>query len=456
MKFSPRSSLRQVHLLRLPCLCLLGMSLVGSVLFSSLSMAETLSEVINKALVSHPQAQAGLSRYRAAIENIDVAWGGWWPSVDVATGIGGQKKSYPDDQPNEALGDKSFTRKEASFSISQNLFSGFNTSRSVDRARHSAAAEYLRLRNTLQDLALDITDVYLKVLERRDMVQLAEENLELHNSILKQIAQRSRQGVARSSDLNQVEGRVARATVNVINARNNLMDAESEYYSLVGVMPGDLKQPDTYELAVYESFDEALQASVKRHPGILATEKDIKASESEESATDSSFFPSLDINIDKSWKHNADGQLGTHADTTAVLKLSYNLFRGGSDRARSKESAYRTQESRAQRDRMLRNAEETLRLAWSAREFIGEQMEHLRLHEASSKKTVKAYQEQFNIGKRTLLDLLDSENELFQSSRSLTSAVYQEVFARFRIVAATGELLDNLEIILPADWQEQD
>ncbi|WP_448218778.1 TolC family outer membrane protein [Endozoicomonas sp. 2B-B] len=418
-------------------------------------MAETLSEVINKALVSHPQAQAGLSRYRAAIENIDVAWGGWWPSVDVTTGIGKQKKDYPKEITSDQDG-VTFNRREASFSISQNLFSGFNTSRSVDRARHSAAAEYLRLRNTLQDLTLDITDVYLKVLERRDMVQLAEENLELHNSILKQIAQRSRQGVARSSDLNQVEGRVARATVNVINARNNLMDAESEYYSLVGAMPGDLKQPDTYELAVYESFDEALQASVNRHPGILATEKDIKASESEESATDSSFFPSLDINIDKSWKHNADGQLGTHADTTAVLKLSYNLFRGGSDRARSKESAYRTQESRAQRDRMLRNAEETLRLAWSAREFIGEQMEHLRLHEASSKKTVKAYQEQFNIGKRTLLDLLDSENELFQSSRSLTSAVYQELFARFRIVAATGELLDNLEIILPADWQEQD
>lgn len=371
-------------MLRLPRLCLSGVFLAGSVLFSSVSMAETLSEVINKALTSHPQTQAGLSRYRAASENIDVAWGDWWPSVDVTTGIGGQKKDYPDDQNNGNSG-VNFTRKEASFSISQNLFSGFNTSSSVDQARHSAAAEYLRLRNTLQDLTLEITDVYLKVLERRDMVQLAEENLELHNSILKQIAQRSRQGVARSSDLNQVEGRVARATVNVINARNNLMDAESEYYSLVGAMPGDLKQPDTYELAVYESFDEALQASVKRHPGILAAEKDIKASESEESATDSSFYPSLDINIDKSWKHNADGQLGSYEDTTAVLKLSYNLFRGGSDRARSKESAYRTQESRAQRDRMLRNVEETLRLAWSAHEFIGEQMEHLRLHEASSK-----------------------------------------------------------------------
>ncbi|WP_257281281.1 TolC family outer membrane protein [Endozoicomonas sp. ISHI1] len=456
MKFNPISSSRQVLLLRLSRSCLLGISLAGSFLFSSLSMAETLSEVINKALISHPQTQAGLSRYRAATENIDVAWGGWWPSVDITTGIGGQKKSYPDDQPNETVGDKSFTRKEASFSISQNLFSGFNTSSSVEQARHTAAAEYLRLRSTLQDLTLEITDVYLKVLERREMVELAEENLKLHNSILKQIAQRSRQGVARSSDLNQVEGRVARATVNVINARNNLIDAESEYYSLVGSMPGDLEQPDAYKLAVHGSFDEALQASVRRHPGILATEKDIKASESEESATDSSFFPSLDVNIDKSWKHNADGQLGTHVDTTAVLKLSYNLFRGGSDRARSKESAYRTQESRAQRDRMLRNVEETLRLAWSAHEFVGEQMEYLRQHEASSKKTVKAYQEQFNIGKRTLLDLLDSENELFQSSRNLTSAIYQEVFARFRIVAATGELLDNLEINLPVGWHEQE
>lgn len=455
MKFNPISSSRQVLLLRLSRLCLLGISLAGSFLFSSLSMAETLSEVINKALISHPQAQAGLSRYRAATENIDVAWGGWWPSVDITTGIGKQKKEYPDDITNDQDG-VTYNRREASFSISQNLFSGFNTSSNIEQARHSAAAEYLRLRNTLQDLTLEITDVYLKVLERREMVQLAEENLELHNAILKQIAQRSRQGVARSSDLNQVEGRVARATVNVINARNNLVDAESEYYSLVGSMPGDLEQPDAYKLAIHESFGEALQASVSRHPGILATEKDIKASEADESANDSSFFPSLDINIDKSWKNNADGQLGTHVDTTAVMKLSYNLFRGGSDRARSKESAYRTEESRAQRDRMLRNVEETLRLAWSAHEFIGEQMQHLRQHEASSKKTVKAYQEQFNIGKRTLLDLLDSENELFQSSSNLTRAVYQQVFARFRIVAATGELLENLEIILPVHWHEQE
>ncbi|KEQ18340.1 hypothetical protein GZ78_12575 [Endozoicomonas numazuensis] len=407
-------------------------------------------------MASHPQAQASLNRYRAATESIDVAWGGWWPSVDVTTGIGSQKKSYPDDQPNEALGDKSFTRKEASFSIRQNLFSGFNTSSSVDQARHSAAAEYLRLRNTLQDLTLQITDVYLKVLERKDLLELAEENLEVHDSILKQIAQRARQGVARSSDLDQIKGRVARATANVINARNNLMDAESEYYSLVGTMPGELEQPGSYKLAIHESFEHALQASVSRHPGILATEQDIKASESQASATESSYFPTLDIEIDKSWRNNADGQLGTHEDTTAMLRLRYNLFRGGSDKARSKESAYRTEESRAQRDRMLRNVEETLRLAWSAHEFIGEQKQYLRQHEDSSKKTVKAYREQFNIGKRTLLDLLDSENELFQSSRSLTSAIYQEAFSRYRIVAATGELLERLDIVLPVDWQEQE
>ncbi|WP_172806783.1 TolC family outer membrane protein [Endozoicomonas arenosclerae] len=456
MKFSPISSLGKMSLLDASRNFLLAGVLAGSSLFSSSLMAETLSEVINKALAEHPQAQAGLNRYRAATESIDVAWGAWWPSIDITTGIGGQKKSYPDDQPNEALGDKSFTRKEASFSVRQNLFSGFNTSSSVAQSRHSAAAEYLRLRNTLQDLALRIADVYLKVLERRDLVELAEENLEVHNSILKQIAQRARQGVARSSDLDQIQGRVARATANVINARNNLMDAESEYHSLVGSMPGDLEQPGSYKLNIQESFDQALQASVSRHPGILATEQEIKASESQESATDSSYFPTLDIEVDKSWRNNADGQLGTHEDTTAMLRLRYNLFRGGSDRARSKESAYRTEESRAQRDRMLRNVEETLRLAWSAYEFIGEQKQYLRQHEESSKKTVKAYREQFNIGKRTLLDLLDSENELFQSSRSLTTAVYQEAFARYRIIAATGELLEKLEIILPADWQEQE
>ena len=136
-----------------------------------------------------------------------------------------------------------------------------------------------------------------------------------------------------------------------------------------------------------------------------------------------------------------------------MLRVRYNLFRGGADSARLSEGAYRAEESRAQRDRVLRTLEETLRIAWAAYEFTEQQQEFLRLHEQSSRESVVAYREQFNIGKRTLLDLLDSENELFQSSRSLTSSIYQEAFARYRVFAATGQLMNVLGVKTQDEWQ---
>ena len=424
---------------------------LGCLSISSLGFAETLQDVLNKALKTNPQTLASLNRYRAQVENADAVWGQYFPSVDVTVGVGKQRKDT--EGFSDGTNDKLITRKDASFSVKQNLFSGFNTQNSVDRARYQAKAELLRLKNTVQDVGLSIIDAYLKVLERRDMIDLAIENLKMHDDIYQQIRQRAQQGVARSSDLAQIEGRRARANANVINARNNLVDAESEFMALVGSMPEDLEQPGSWKLEMPESLDTALQNAVSLHPNALASAQEVKSSQSQYESQKSSFYPTLDIELDQNWKKDADGQPGRVRDGTAMLKLRYNLFRGGSDKARLYESAYRAEESRAQRDRVLRTLEETLRVAWAAFEFNLQQQEFLRIHEASSRQSVEAYREQFNIGKRTLLDLLDSENELFQSSRSLTTAIYQEAFARYRVFAATGQLMDVLDVSMPEGWE---
>ena len=421
----------------------------GSLILTPATHAESLQDTITKALQTNPQAQASMNRYRAEMEKIDEAWGAYLPSVDVSAGVGKQKKDQSGENATLANDGETFTRREASFSVKQNLFAGFNTKNSVEQSRHRASAEYLRMTNTLQDLSLKVVDAYLKVLERRDMIELAVENLKMHDVIYKQIQQRTQQGVARSSDLAQIEGRRARANANVINARNNLTDAESEFFALVGSMPGELEQPGSWKLELPKSIDTALEVAVKSNPNVMASNFEVKSSESQYESLKGSFYPTLDLEFDRNWKQDADGQIGKFLDTTAMLRLRYNIFRGGADKARLQEGAYRAEESRAQRDRVLRNIEESLRLAWAAYEFNGKQKEYLRLHQESSRESVEAYREQFNIGKRTLLDLLDSENELFQASRSLTSSIYQEAFARYRIFAATGQLMETLNVSAP-------
>ncbi|MGB0360853.1 MAG: TolC family outer membrane protein, partial [Endozoicomonas sp.] len=310
-----------------------------------------------------------------------------------------------------------------------------------------------RLLSTLEDLALKVIGVYLKVMECRELVELAEENLYIHNEIYTQIEQRVKQGVARSSDLIQVEGRLARANANLVNAHNNLSNAESEYRSLVGYNPSDLEFPSFENLLLPSELETAIQEVWKNNPNVKAADSDIDSFEHAFKSRKSAYLPTLDAEIDQSWKKDADGQIGENIDTQAMLHLRYNIFRGGGDKARLMESAYQMEERRSQKDRVMRDLEERARVAWASYQFAGEQRVYLLAHENASRKIVMAYKEQFSIGRRTLLDLLDSENELFQSSNSLTSAVYQESLARYRILAAMGSLLDNMGFVLPESWQ---
>ncbi len=424
----------------------------GLLIWSSEASAETLEEALGSALLSHPQAKVALSRLKAEQETIGAVAANFWPILDIAAGIGVQNKNVPDGI-NDRIDEKTFTRQEGSFSVRQNIFSGFNTSNSVKGAEKSAEAEQWRFYSTLQDLAFQVIDVYLKVLERRDLVDLAEENVEIHDEVYDQVKLRTKQGVARSTDLIEVRGRRARSKANLISARNNLMDAESEYRALVGHSPDDLELPSFEYSILPEDLNSGIKMGWQNHPNIKAADLDVESSEYAYSSLKSSYLPSLDAEFNQSWKHNADGQLGDYWDTVAMIRLRYNLFRGGGDKARLMESAYQAEERRSQKARVMRDIEEQMRISWAALLFTGEQREYLLRHEEATQDTVMAYREQFTIGKRTLLDLLDSENELFQSSNSLTSAVYQEIRARYRVLAAVGKLLVSMEFVIPDNWQ---
>ena len=423
---------------------LLAGMVISSIAWSNAGYADSLSKVLVKALSEHPQAQAARSRLLARQESVKAAKASYFPTLALTTGIGQQRKGSEGDtsENNNVLK----VRKEASLAIRQNLFSGFGTISAVQNAEKQAMAEQWRLRNTYDELALRVIDVYLKVLERRDQLELAEKNLKLHHEIYEQIKQRTAQGVARQSDLAQIEGRRARANANIISARNNLMDSESEYFSLVGVEAKNLEQPGSYNLPLPGSLEEALQVAKANNPGLKAAELDTRSARDQYKELRAAHFPTLDFEMDRSWRHNADGALGVGNDMVAMLRMRYNLFNGGGDQARLQESAYKVEENLAQKERAMRSMEERLRIAWAALMLTGQQKHFLALHEKSSEETVAAYQEQFNIGKRTLLDLLDGENELFQSSGSLISAVYQEAFARYRVLAETGRLLGVLNI----------
>ena len=409
--------------------------------------AASLEEAITQTLVSNPQAQASFNRYQASQETVKVARGGYLPTLDFKAGIGHERLDTPSTR------DKGFKPKENSLTLNQNLFDGLSTTNEYRRTKELQQGKMEQLRTKAESLALEVTDVYLKLLESRRQLVLSKNNLASHERIYNLIQQRHDQGVANQSDLYQIEGRLARARANQISTRNNLEDAETQYMRLVNQAPDELIMPHLDEQYIPADLEQAISIAVQDHPAIHSSNFDLTASQYGYDQTRSAFLPTVDLSLTQRWDKDINGLKGRHEDTVAMLTMKYNLFRGGSDSARRQEAAYRVEESRAMQQDTQRMIKETLRLAWAAMENLTAEQPHLKRHMDSSAQTVKAYQKQFELGKRTLLDLLDSENENFQAQRAYTNASHRALFARYRVLNGIGHLMKQLNVAMPNNWQ---
>jgi adhesin transport system outer membrane protein len=138
-----------------------------------------------------------------------------------------------------------------------------------------------------------------------------------------------------------------------------------------------------------------------------------------------------------------------------MLRMRYNLYNGGSDSDNIERTAYQLSKSKDFRDRAYRQVEEGLRLSWNALDLTLQQREFLIDHVDAASNTVIAYEKQYKIGKRTLLDLLNTENELFEARKEYVTAQYSELYAKFRVLNASGVLLPSLLVDTPEAWNNE-
>ncbi|HAS63956.1 MAG TPA: agglutination protein, partial [Vibrio sp.] len=162
----------------------------------------------------------------------------------------------------------------------------------------------------------------------------------------------------------------------------------------------------------------------------------------------------ISVEASQIWRGDAGGIEGSSDEFAAMLRLRYNLFNGGSDQDQAESAAYQLNKAKDFRDRTFRSVEEGLRLSWSALDLTVQQKEFLADHVDSASETVIAYQKQYRLGKRTLLDVLNTENELFEARKGYIDSKYDEQFAKYRIFNATGVLLDALRVDTPKEWHQ--
>jgi len=447
-----------------------AIALALSMLLAPTASSQTLEQAVAHTLDTNPDLRIAFNRFKAREEQVNQAVAGYMPSVDITAGYGWEQTDSPSTRRKAGQGDVDndgmidLERGEAGFSIKQMLFDGFYTSSEVDRYSFEASADQWALFSAAEDMALDVAKIYLNYIRSEQVLVLSEKNLASHKEIYEQIKQRTDSGLGSIADLSQISGRLARANANVISAKNNLKDARATFIRIVEATPDNLILPVPDADMLPKSLAQGILSAKSKHPVLKTAANDINAAKKERSSAKAIYFPQLSLELNGNWNNDTDGEDGYSAinsqnvngynnDLVAMVRVKYNLFAGGKDISREKETAYKINEAKEIQQRAYRQVVEGISLAWNAYEMLAPQKQFIRQHVEAAKQTQVAYEQQFNLGQRTLLDLLDTENELFEARKDYLQTDYDEIAARYRVLNATGDLLDSLRVTRPSEWR---
>lgn len=418
------------------------------------SQGETLEEAVRLAVSTNPEVLELAADRRAVNYELRQARGGFFPSVDFRGATGEEFTDSPTTRTREAPldnGEVWLWRNDSALTIRQLIFDGFETQSEVDRQKARVDSAAYRVGDTAETIGLNATLAYLDVARWRVLVGIAEDNVRAHEATLRDVRRLAEAGRGTVGDVSQAESRLAAARETLVRTEGSLRDVEANYIRLVGQAPADLVRPVLTDADLPYDREGAVDLAVRNNPAVLVFLADIETARAERRAADAPFFPRLDLEITGEANKNIDGVRGFERQLTAQAVMRYNLYRGGTDTAARQEQVERIIEAERALDRIRREVAEEARLAWHAMMTARGRVETLRDQVEANENVVNAYREQFLVARRFLLDLLDSQNELFQSRSALATQDYAALFAAHRVLAAGGTLLSTLGVERPED-----
>jgi len=399
----------------------------------------TLKDMVEKTITANPEVQSRYHRFLESGFEQDVAQGNFLPKADIVSTYRRQEELIkPGDGTN-------IPRSNNELVLRQMIFDGFATSNEVKRLGHANRVRYYELQSAMQNTTLEFMRAYIDANRYRELSQYAKENYVIHKQLFDRIQERVSAGVARKVDLEQAAGRLALAEANLLTETTNLHDVTARMQRLYGELPPEtLEAPTFFNAGVEPTSAEALKVAYNQNPDLLSTIEDIQASKDEIKTRESRYYPKLDLQARKNLGVSNDGRFSSSAADLLELTVNFNLFNGFSDRNAIKQTAEKLNNSKDLRDKACVDTRQLVVIAYNDIQQLKEQEKYRTEHKNSIENAREAYRKQFDIGQRTLLDLLDTENEYFQARRALANVEYDIQTAYARTYAGQGELLNKI------------
>lgn len=417
------------------------------------SFALPLEDAVRSSLKTNPDIGVVIENRRAVGYELDQARGGYLPSLDLKAMAGPDYTDNPSTRSRNSGGTQYdiMPHYQSSLTLRQPLYDGGATDAAVERSKGRIVMASRRVRETAEGIALSAIQAYLESLRHRELVKLAESNVAEHEATLEKVQAKAEGGVSTVADVQQAQSRLATALAQLAEAKANLKDADATYARVIGASPEVLLRPVPPLWALPKTVEGATQLALRNNPAVATARAEVETARREFEGSNSSFLPSVDFELSADANRNLDDVRGNDYGASAYVVMRYNLFNGGKDKAKRNELVARIGEARQKYNREMRVTEEQMRIAWNALSSTRDRLKAQRQQVAANDRVRKTYKEQFDLGGRNLLDLLDSENEYFFSKGNLISTEFLEIFSVYRILSYTGTLLSALDVEPPLE-----
>jgi len=405
----------------------------------------SLQDAVTKGIHTNPFYGLVANDSLATREELSQARALYKPSVDLLGETGWEHTDSP------TIDNESLWRNRASLTLTQLLYDGRGTISEINRQKARVESTANRVGEVAEFIGLDIVEAYLEVLRQRDLLAISRANVEDHIKILETIRTGAAAGTVTEGDVSQALARQAQARATVSSTEQALREAEALFIQKVGDTPGSMAFPDIPREKLPPSVDDAVRQAVTASPTLAVFESDIKVAQAEFEGSGSTLYPTVELQANATTGNDLNGIEGSDNRQSLLAVMRWNLYRGGADQARQREFMYRHAVSKERRADAARQVEKDMRDTWAGMLAAAERAQQFLEQANANEKVVNVYLDQFSLDRRTLLDVLDSQNELFVSRSSHVNALYTEMFAVFRVLALKGELLKTLDVAKPRE-----
>ncbi|MBI2227275.1 MAG: TolC family outer membrane protein [Betaproteobacteria bacterium] len=397
--------------------------------FAAPSGAETLTQAVARAVARFPEIQGAQSRREATKAQVGQARAEFFPSVNASLGEGRERSNNASTRP---LGDDpTLTRREADITVSQLLFDGGAAGGQIRRFGARATGAGFAVTNTAQNVALRAAQAFIEVYRLREQLRIAHENVATHERSL-------------------ADARLALARSAVEQLSGQLRQAAAVYRYLTGQAPGALDAPEPLQSKLPAQLERALDQVLESHPAVLTAKQEFDAAQYDrDSARARRVAPRVTLDAGGSRNRDLDGVRGANDDLYVMLRLRYNLFRGFGDDERVRETQARIAEALAELERTRNEVERDIRQAWEALAADRARLPQLDRYARASADVAEAYRAQFQLGQRSLLDVLNAENERYNALNGFIAGRAAVTAGEIRLLASLGRLMEALGITMP-------